>query len=54
MANPSPNPKATYAQSVPPKVAPPLPKMPPPGEPTIIIMSPNPFPSKKGVFSPKK
>jgi hypothetical protein len=34
-----------------PKTAPPLLKIPPPAPPSIIHVSPNPFPSTKGVFS---
>jgi hypothetical protein len=35
-------------------LAPPLPKTPPPSEQlSVIIYTPNPFPSTEGVFSPK-
>ena len=50
---PRPQPKPDSVQA--PKLAPPLPKMPPPsGQLSVIIMSPAPFPSTKGVFSPKR
>jgi hypothetical protein len=53
MAAPRPQPKIEDAQ--PPKLAPPLPKTPPRAEQlSVIIMSPNPFPSTKRVISTKR
>jgi hypothetical protein len=54
MATTRPTPKPVNAQD-PSKPAPPLPKTPPPSaQQTIIVRTPSPFPSTKGVYSPPR
>ena len=52
MAATNPRPQPQPAKSATAKRLPPLPKTPPPSPPSIIYVTPNPFPSKEGVFSP--
>lgn len=51
----APRPQLKQADAQARKLAPPLPKTPPrSGQLSVIIMSPNPFPSTKSVISPKR
>jgi hypothetical protein len=54
MATASPRPTQASAAKPTAKPAQPLPKTPPKVAPTIIVATPDPFPSKEGVFSPNQ